>query len=197
MKKTATTRKNPVKKAKKKTTKSKFDTPAKLAAFIGFLAQSGNVRKAAAKAKISPNTVYQEKAANEDFKKLYEQALQVAVDAIEGNALERAMNGIRKAVYKGNKRVGTEIEFNDTLTMFILKTRRREVYGDSVKHFTDPDQPLEFKDIGLAGAMAEVAAIFTAAGLSPPTAISPHDVGKHSPLDTAAGAADASTGKPS
>ena len=193
MKKTATTSEKPKKKAKKKTTKSKYDTPAKLVAFLGFLAQSGNVRKAAAKAKLSPNTVYQEKAASEEFKKAYEQALNIAVDAIEGNAIERAMNGIRKAVYKGNKRVGTETEFNDTLTMFILKTRRRETYGDGVKHFTDPDQPLEFKDIGLAGAMAEVASIFTAAGLSPPTPSRPHDVGEHSPVDTAARPADTST----
>lgn len=80
--------------------------------FLEILRASCNVRLASAGAGVDHSTAYREKRADPEFAALWEAALEESIDALEGIAYQRAS------------------ETSDDLAKFILKGRRRAIYGD-------------------------------------------------------------------
>lgn len=99
--------------------------------FLAALAEYGNVSKAARKAKISRQLVYQERDSDDLFAASWDQALKIGTEAIEDEARRRAFEGTLKPVYQGGKRVGSVREYSDTLTIFLLKAHKPELYRES------------------------------------------------------------------
>lgn len=147
---------------------SKHKTVDKLTKFIQHLAISGNISAACRRAKIHPTTISARKKTDAVFAAAYDDAMDVAVDVGEGEMFRRAIEGVKKPVFQGGKKVGSITEYSDGLLGMIVKGRRRHIYGDNFKLSGDPNAPLEYSDIGRDGAMAEIAAIFVGAGLKPP-----------------------------
>lgn len=113
--------------------------PAWQKAFLAALAVSGNVSASAKAAKIDRTTASRRRAADEPFALAWAQALDEAADTLELEARRRAHDGLvrykfnRKGdplVFPGTQDPYYELEYSDTLLIFLLKAARPEKYRE-------------------------------------------------------------------
>jgi hypothetical protein len=110
------------------------ETPERKETFLEKLRENPNVTQAAKSIRISRKTLYEWRKNDETFAKEWDDAVQDGTDALEDEAVRRALQGTEKPVYQGGKLVGTVREYSDTLLIFLLKGKRPEKYGtDRVK----------------------------------------------------------------
>lgn len=109
------------------------------AAFLRCFARTGNVSESCRLTKrgkdgpmLSRRTVYDWLEEDESFAKLFDEALEEAIDALEEEARKRAVDGVLKPVYQGGRKVGVVCEKSDTLLLAMLKARRPKFYRDRV-----------------------------------------------------------------
>lgn len=102
----------------------------KQAIFLQYLIEFVSITRAAKKAKIGRQTVYDWVKNDQEFKPLYEAATEIAIEKLEDEAIRRANEGVVKPVYQGGKKVGSIREFSDTLLIFLLKGKKPDVYKD-------------------------------------------------------------------
>ncbi len=102
-------------------------------AFLKALARLGNVSDACRKARVPRRTVYNWRDEDPAFAEAWNEALEVATDALEREARRRAVTGTLRPVYQGGKLVGRIREYSDTLLIFLLKGARPDKYADRVK----------------------------------------------------------------
>lgn len=123
--------------------------------FIGYLRQSANVSRSARNAGLSVSTVYRRRATTPAFAAEWDRAIAEAVDALEEAVLIRVRDGTEKPVYYGGKRIGKLRLYSDALAMFVLKSKRPEVYaralqcepsGAQIDSMNDGDAEQEFDD---------------------------------------------------
>ena len=103
------------------------------AKFIKELCRTGNVSSACRKAKISRTVAYEDKAADPVFAAAWDEALEIATEALELEARRRAEKGVLEPVFYQGKRVGAIRRYSDTLLMFLLKAHRPEKYRENVR----------------------------------------------------------------
>ena len=101
--------------------------------FIKALAECGIVSRAAAAAGWTARTAYSLRKSNPEFKEMWDNAMEFAVDSLEMEARRRGQMGVSKPVYQQGKLVGYTQEYSDQLLTLLLKGRRKEVFGDSQK----------------------------------------------------------------
>jgi hypothetical protein len=89
-------------------------------AFLTALTTSPNVSGAAKAAGVTRQRVYQVRSEDPAFAKRWDDAVEEATDALEGRAYKLALDGE-----------------TPVLTIFMLKSRRRAVYGDVLKQEVD------------------------------------------------------------
>lgn len=104
--------------------------PAWAAPFLLHLRTSGIVSRSARECGISPGTVSRLREQSFDFNEAVEDAIEEAVDSLEEEAWRRARDGVTEPVYYQGARVGDVQKYSDGLLQFLLKGRRRAVYGD-------------------------------------------------------------------
>ena len=76
--------------------------------------------------------VYRTRNRNKTFRRQWDEALEQAVDLLEGEARRRA-TGISRDIYYAGKVVGAERVYSDMLLIFLLKAHRPHLYRDNVK----------------------------------------------------------------
>ena len=101
-------------------------------AFIERLKATGNVTLAAAGAGVTRQHAHRTRNRNRAFRRSWEDALEQAMDLLEGEARRRA-TGIKRDVWYGGEKVGTESVYSDTLVIFLLKAHRPAKFRDNVK----------------------------------------------------------------
>jgi hypothetical protein len=94
------------------------------------LADTGNVTAAVAATKLSRAWVYAVRRKDPIFNMRWEEALEMSMDELESKLRDRAMHGTQKPVFHGGKEVGMVNSYSDTLGMFFLKHRRKNIFGD-------------------------------------------------------------------
>jgi hypothetical protein len=104
--------------------------PAKKKKFLDELAKTGNITKSCKAASVDRKTIYRHRKDDDEFKSLFEDALDQAADALEGEARRRAFQGVKKPVYQGGKRIGYVQEYSDTLLIFLLKGAKPGKYRE-------------------------------------------------------------------
>jgi hypothetical protein len=104
-------------------------------AFLAAFAERGNVRLACQAAKVGRSSHYVWLKADADYAARFQEAQAEAVDVLEAEAHRRAVQGVKRPVYQGGKRVGYVQEYSDVLLIFLLKAARPETYRDNV-HMT-------------------------------------------------------------
>lgn len=176
---------------------SPSNTSRKLARFLEVWGTHGNKVRAARTAKVSLRTVNRHLKSDPVFAAAYQEIYDIGGDIIEAEMFRRAIEGVKEPVFQGGKKVGTITKYSDSLLSKMASGRLKATYGNTVELTGDPDKPLQLSDLGRDAAMAEIAAIFVAAGLRPPIddRASPQSV--DSAVATTGGAADSRTGKPS
>ena len=100
--------------------------------FIERLKATGNITLAAAGAGVTRQNVYQTRSRNKTFRRQWDEALDEAVDLLDGEARRRA-TGFKKVVWHAGKIVGEENAYDSALLMFLLKAHRPNLYRDNVK----------------------------------------------------------------
>ena len=117
----------------------------KQAAFISALTITGNVTRAAQSAGYDRASAYQRRESNPAFALAWDEAMELAVSALEIEARRRAAVGIDEPVYYKGQVVGTTRKYSDTLLIFLLKAHRPEMYRDnfSIEHTGKGGKPIE------------------------------------------------------
>ena len=135
------------------------DTEQKLANFLEFLAETGNVGDAAAHAQLSRKQILRARQ-DPSFERLYQEAFELGIQSIEDEAHTRAVKGTLEPVFHRGRRVATIRKKSDLLLMFILKARKPELYRDnySAPPPTHNDEALESPREAIAGRLARIAA---------------------------------------
>lgn len=88
-------------------------TSARRAAFLAALAETGNVSRAARAAKASRSRAYQLKAEDADFADEWNDALEIATDALDAEARRRAIDGVETPRFHQGRVAGTVRKYSD------------------------------------------------------------------------------------
>lgn len=107
------------------------DTPKK-ERFVLALAKTGNVSEACKTAGIGRKTAYRYREDDPEFASAWNEALDEAADALEGEARRRAVTGTLKPIFHKGAICGKVREYSDTLLIFLLKGARPERYRERV-----------------------------------------------------------------
>jgi len=83
------------------------------------------------------------RADDPSFAAEWDAALELGLDSLEDELMRRAKDGTLRPVFQGGELVGHIREYSDTLGIFMLKSRRRHVYGD--RQFIEQRISLEAK----------------------------------------------------
>jgi len=105
----------------------------KVDAFFHHLGRTGSVTLAADRAQLRRSSLYQRRQDDEEFAERWAQALDLGVERLQDNAMNRAMNGTEKPVWRNGQKVGAIRQFDNRLLQFLLKAHRPDLYGDRGK----------------------------------------------------------------
>lgn len=99
-------------------------------AFLSSLSEFPSVSIAARAVGISLTTIYKHRYKDADFASAWDIAIDIGFNILESEAIRRAVLGVKEPVYYKGDVVGEITKYSDSLLMFLLKGRRREVYGE-------------------------------------------------------------------
>ena len=119
-------------------------TPARQRAFIGALADSGCVSRAARYVNMSPEGAYwlRRQPGSNAFRAAWEAALDLGVQRLKDEVFERALEGQLHPVFIGGKLKGFKRVKNDRLLMFALRMNAKDEYGRRMAAtYFDPTGP--------------------------------------------------------
>lgn len=98
-------------------------------AFLAAFAEIGTIRKAAEAAQTS-RTQHWEWLKNPVYAEAFLEAGENAADLLEAEARRRAIEGTDEPVFFQGEQCGQIRKFSDTLLIFLLKGRRKEVFNN-------------------------------------------------------------------
>ncbi|MGX7895563.1 hypothetical protein [Tsuneonella sp. HG222] len=106
-------------------------TPERQRAFIGALADTGSVKRAARHVNMSPEGAYylRRQPGSESFRRAWEAALNLGVQRLKDEMFDRALHGQLKPVFVGGKLKGFQRVRNDRLLMFALRMNAMDERG--------------------------------------------------------------------
>jgi hypothetical protein len=115
---------------------------ARVNAFFHHLGRTGSVTVAANRAQLRRSTLYQMRQDDDAFAERWAKALDLGVERLQDNAMNRAMNGSPKPVWRNGQKVGSIQQFDNRLLQFLLKAHRPDLYGDR-GHAAPPSLPFD------------------------------------------------------
>ena len=100
-------------------------------AFIEALAETACVEEACRRVGMSDSSAYQlrRRPCGAAFRHAWDAALDYALHRLEQVALSRALNGVPRPVFYKGEQVGEWREYDERLTMFLLRYRRAHRFG--------------------------------------------------------------------
>lgn len=105
-------------------------TRKKYTALLDVVRITGNISAGARAAGVSRAQAYHHRKTDKDFTAAWDSAVEEALDDLEGALRRRAFDGVEKAVYYGGKQCGANVSYSDNLGMFLLRARRKGIFGD-------------------------------------------------------------------
>lgn len=125
-------RKPAAKKAAKPAVKRVAWSAKREAVFLATLAETGNVLGAARASGLSSANVYKRRERSAAFRAAWAEALREGYVRLETQLLQRALNGVRKPVWYGGKKVGSVVEHSDRLALALIAQHRASVGASAV-----------------------------------------------------------------
>jgi hypothetical protein len=114
------------------------------AAFLAAYAETGNISRAALAARVDRTLHYLWLDGDEAYRTRFSDAQERAIELLEEEARRRAFHGLRRLKFHQGKAITdpqtgepyTELEYSDTLLIFLLKALRPNTYRErlEVKH---------------------------------------------------------------
>jgi hypothetical protein len=108
-------------------------TPEKRAKFLEALRSTCNVTRACELSDLGRASTYEWRAEDDEFRKDWDDAVQIAADLLEEEAVRRAYEGVTEPVYQGGKLVGHVQKYSDTLLIFLLKGSKPRKYSERMQ----------------------------------------------------------------
>lgn len=105
-------------------------TKRKQAVFLDVVRATGNISAGARAASLTAAQAYSHRKKDQAFRAAWDSALQGALDDLEGALRRCAVDGVEKAIYYGGKQCGASVTYSDNLGMFLLRGRRKDIFGD-------------------------------------------------------------------
>ena len=99
-------------------------------AFLACLAEFGNVSKACEAVNVSRDAIYKLRAKNKHFSNQWNEAVEVAADALEAEARRRAHGFDEQLSHQGYLTGDVVKRYSDTLLIFLLKGNKPEKFKD-------------------------------------------------------------------
>lgn len=93
----------------------------KLLGFIMRLSMTGNVTRALNGARVDRTYAYDKRNTDIEFAAAWDDAKKVGLDVLKDEAWRRAHEGVKRDKFYLGKKIATEIEYSDTLLMFLIK----------------------------------------------------------------------------
>jgi hypothetical protein len=120
-------------------------TAARQAAFLRAFAACGTVSAASRTVGMSRQSVYDlcARPSAIAFRKAFDAARDCTGGLIEDGAAERSIYGVPRPIFYKGEQVGEWREYDERLTMFLLRYRRRHRYGSQLDHLPPPPPPLQ------------------------------------------------------
>ncbi len=109
-----------------------------LKSFLHFLGRSGSVTFAALQSKLDRRTVYRLKANDEAFAAQWDEALNLGIDRLQDDAMQRALNGTERHLWRNGKQVGSVLQYDNKLLQFLLRAHRPEIYSEKRQSAVPP-----------------------------------------------------------
>ena len=116
-------------------------------AFIATLSQGGTIRSACEAAGIARITAFRWKDEDKEFSEQWDEAIEMGTDVMEEEAMRRAVDGVPEPIYYQGVLVGTQLKYSDKLLELMLKSRRRDKFGDKTELTGAGGGPIEFKRV--------------------------------------------------
>lgn len=104
------------------------------AKFLEALSQGYTVAYAAQVSGRTKGRWYQIRSEDEEFKQIWDEAVEIGTEYIEDEARRRAVDGVTKPVFYQGEVCGHVQEYSDTLLVQLLKARRPEKYRENINH---------------------------------------------------------------
>ena len=98
--------------------------------FLSVLQRTGNVSAATRAARVTRSSAYEMRQRDEIFKKCWSSALEESLDDLEAELRRRAIEGTDKPIFYAGKQIGDIKSYSDALGMFLLRSRRKNVFGE-------------------------------------------------------------------
>lgn len=98
--------------------------------FLKALRETRSASAAAERAGISRSKAYDHRQNDPDFAQAWADVDALITDDLEREAVRRAIDGVDEPVFYKGDQVGTVRRYSDSLLQFLLRGRRREVYGE-------------------------------------------------------------------
>src|SRR5262245_54629185 len=115
--------------------------------FLEAMADGACAKHAAAAAGVTRQAAYLYRKQDDEFAKAWAEAEEEGCDELEREARRRAVEGVPRPIFLDGQQVGVEIQYSDRLLEFLLKGRRREVFGDKTEVTGANGGPIETADI--------------------------------------------------
>ena len=119
-------------------------TAARQIAFIEALAETACVDTAACRVGMTTQSAYRlrRRECAKAFRRAWDNALDYALHRLEQAAMGRALNGVPRPIFYKGEQVGEYREYDERLTMFLLRSRRPQRFGKWLdRMFAPDDQP--------------------------------------------------------
>ena len=114
-------------------------------------AQTCNMTHAARAAGVPYRTACRWKANDELFRRaLLEEATPQAADLLEGEALRRAVKGVRRDVFHQGEKIAEQMVYSDTLLIFLLKAARPAKFRERYEISGPGGGPLQIEAVRVA-----------------------------------------------
>ena len=105
-------------------------TPRRLSDFLLHLGRTGSVTYAAARTGLRRTALYHLKARDAGFAERWAEALDLGIERLQDNALQRALEGDKRPVFRNGRQVGQVRHYDNRLLQFLLRAHRPEIYGE-------------------------------------------------------------------
>lgn len=127
-------------------------TQLRQAAFLAAFVSCARIAKAARQARIPRALHYRWMEEDPDYARAFERATPIAAGLLEDEAMRRAHEGTKRAIYYQGEKIGYEFEYSDTLLMFLLRALLPKRYGDrtAIQHSGPEGGPIDVRVAKLA-----------------------------------------------
>jgi len=98
--------------------------------FLKMLSEGYSVQGACLELNVSRSNMYKWYREDEKFRKEWDEAVEASIDLMEQEAFRRAVKGTREPVVSAGQVVTYQRRYSDGLLQFLMKSRRKHVYGD-------------------------------------------------------------------